>query len=167
MKLFLRGAFALGISVFLASTAFSDTPAPPIAPKNKVPISPVMPAAPAVTAQPSAAYCPPAGGEIVGSSRRFGGRLFGGRLGSGGRASGLSGRFDALSERVDASMQKGEERQERFQEFLRRLAGPPVEGTASTGGGFGHAPKAHTQPGTVVFPQHPFVRSPRDYFMQD
>ena len=24
-----------------------------------------------------------------------------------------------------------------------------------------------TQPGTVVFPQHPFVRSPRDFFMVD
>ncbi len=25
----------------------------------------------------------------------------------------------------------------------------------------------HTQPGTVVFPQHPFARSPRDFFMMD
>ncbi len=29
----------------------------------------------------------------------------------------------------------------------------------------GHAPR--TQPGTVVFPQHPFARSPRDFFMVD
>ena len=28
-----------------------------------------------------------------------------------------------------------------------------------------HGPR--TQPGTVVFPQHPFVRSPRDFFMAD
>lgn len=29
------------------------------------------------------------------------------------------------------------------------------------------APPLRTQPGTVVFPQHPFVRSPRDFFMVD
>ena len=28
-------------------------------------------------------------------------------------------------------------------------------------------PPPRTQPGTVVFPQHPFARSPRDYFMMD
>ena len=28
-------------------------------------------------------------------------------------------------------------------------------------------PHARTQPGTVVFPQHPFARSPRDFFMMD
>jgi hypothetical protein len=28
-------------------------------------------------------------------------------------------------------------------------------------------PAPHSQPGTVVFPQHPFARSPRDYFMMD
>ncbi|MFL5339046.1 MAG: hypothetical protein ACJ8F7_02670 [Gemmataceae bacterium] len=30
-----------------------------------------------------------------------------------------------------------------------------------------HDPHARTQPGTVVFPQHPFARSPRDFFMMD
>ncbi len=163
MKLFLRSAFALGISVAVASTALSDTPPPPKAPTNRVPATVAV--APG-TAQP-AANCQT--GEIVAPSRRFGGRRFGGfggRFGSGGRTSGLSGRFDSLSQRIDAGVQKGEERQERFNEFLRRLAGPPVDATASAGG-HGHAPKATTQPGTVVFPQHPFVRSPRDYFMQD
>lgn len=162
MKLFLRGAFALGISIAIASTALSDTPPPPTAPTNRVP---AMPAGP-VVAQPAAANCV-TGTEVVGPSRKFGGRLFGGgHIGTTGRFSGLSGRFDALSARIDEGVAKSEERQDRFNEFLRRLAGPPVDGTASTGGG-GHAPKANTQPGTVVFPQHPFVRSPRDYFMQD
>jgi hypothetical protein len=31
--------------------------------------------------------------------------------------------------------------------------------------GFGGGPQ--TQPGTLVFPQHPFARSPRDFFMID
>jgi hypothetical protein len=38
-------------------------------------------------------------------------------------------------------------------------------GKAGAGAGDMHGPR--TQPGTVVFPQHPFARSPRDYFMVD
>lgn len=34
-------------------------------------------------------------------------------------------------------------------------------------GGGKHFGGPTTQPGTVVFPQHPFVRSPRDFFMID
>jgi len=37
------------------------------------------------------------------------------------------------------------------------------------GGGAGDPGRGipRTQPGTVVFPQHPFVRGPRDFFMVD
>lgn len=31
----------------------------------------------------------------------------------------------------------------------------------------GHNKGPRTQPGTLVYPQHPFVRSPRDFFMID
>jgi len=34
-------------------------------------------------------------------------------------------------------------------------------------GQFEHGPFPTQQAGTVVFPQHPFARSPRDYFMAD
>jgi hypothetical protein len=34
-------------------------------------------------------------------------------------------------------------------------------------GHFDHSPFPTSQPGTVVFPQHPYARSPRDYFMAD
>ena len=34
-------------------------------------------------------------------------------------------------------------------------------------GQFDHSPFPTQQAGTVVFPQHPFARSPRDYFMAD
>jgi hypothetical protein len=44
-------------------------------------------------------------------------------------------------------------------------------GGLGLGAGAGSADPGHgiarTQPGTVVFPQHPFVRSPRDFFMMD
>jgi hypothetical protein len=34
-------------------------------------------------------------------------------------------------------------------------------------GQYDHSPFPTSQAGTVVFPQHPFARSPRDYFMAD
>jgi hypothetical protein len=34
-------------------------------------------------------------------------------------------------------------------------------------GQFDHSPFPTSQSGTVVFPQHPYARSPRDYFMAD
>ncbi len=44
-------------------------------------------------------------------------------------------------------------------------------GTPYAGHGHGHAPAYNPYPngapGTLVFPQHPFVRSPRDFFMVD
>ena len=46
------------------------------------------------------------------------------------------------------------------------LAGPPVEASAAPPGGHKKG-GPHTQPGTVVFPQHPFARSPRDFFMME
>ena len=38
-------------------------------------------------------------------------------------------------------------------------------GGSGSGSDMGRGPR--TQPGTVVFPQHPFVRGPRDFFMVD
>jgi hypothetical protein len=164
MKLFLRGAFALGIFAALASTALSQPPPP----ATRLPATPVGPAV-----APATAACDPATGTVIssGRGRHFGGRVFGGRVGggfSGSHMSGLSARLDVAGDRIDQAMQKGEERQQRFNEFLKHMAGPPVEAQAQQAGfGGGRAPRNATQPGTVVFPQHPFVRSPRDFFMVD
>lgn len=44
----------------------------------------------------------------------------------------------------------------------------PIKRLFGGKGGFGkHFTGPVTQPGTVVFPQHPFARSPRDFFMID
>ena len=45
----------------------------------------------------------------------------------------------------------------------KNLGGDP--GANNNDQGHGRGPR--TQPGTVVFPQHPFARSPRDFFMMD
>src|SRR5262249_34481566 len=42
-----------------------------------------------------------------------------------------------------------------------------LDGKGGKGAGADRGKPPHTQPGTVVFPQHPFARSPRDYFMVD
>ena len=55
------------------------------------------------------------------------------------------------------------------------MYGAGFGGNGGYGNGFGNGPLGHfdhspfptSQPGTVVFPQHPFARSPRDYFMAD
>jgi hypothetical protein len=170
MKLFLRGTFALGILAALASTALSDAPT---APATK---APTMSPGSATTkpAQPTAATdstgCSTSSVVSSGRGRIFGGRLRGGHVSgvshlSGSHVSGLSGRLDVAGNRIDEFMQKGEERQQRLGELFNHLAGPPIDGQGQPTGP--RTPKPTTQPGTVVFPQSPFVRSPRDYFMQD
>ena len=154
MKLFLRGLFALSAATAFASAAFSDGPAPPVAPKNKGPA--------AATTDASGAPCAVEGQTNI-SGRTIGGHSIGrGRFGNGK----LSSRLDAGSNRIDQAMERGEERQQRFNDFLKRLAGPPVD-VAAASHNTHHEPRPQTQPGTVVFPQHPFARSPRDFFMQD
>lgn len=82
----------------------------------------------------------------------------------------LRGRFgrlaDNLGQRTDRVAEAYIGVNQRISGFFQRLAGPPVE--PSVGGGFGKQKGGpYTQPGTVVFPHHPFVRSPRDFFMME
>ena len=168
MKLFLRGTFALGISAALASAALSDTPTGPAskAPAGTATTKPAQP--PATTTSTGCTT----GTVVSGRGHIFGGRLLGGRTSSighvsGSHVSGLSGRLDAAGNRIDEIMQKGEERQQRFSEFFNHLAGPPIDSNGQPSGGGKREPKPITQPGTVVFPQHPFARSPRDFFMME
>jgi hypothetical protein len=50
-----------------------------------------------------------------------------------------------------------------FKSWTNNAAGQPRAGY----GAAPHNPYPQGTPGTLVFPQHPFVRSPRDYFMTD
>jgi hypothetical protein len=45
--------------------------------------------------------------------------------------------------------------------------GPGFGGGNGLFGQYDHSPFPTSQPGTVVFPQSPYIRSPRDYFMAD
>ena len=51
--------------------------------------------------------------------------------------------------------------------FAHLFDGAGTKGKASAPAADPHHKGPRTQPGTVVFPQHPFVRGPRDYFMVD
>lgn len=85
---------------------------------------------------------------------------------NGGHRFALFGRYTPPpgGDRVDHFMERYEATNKCFNNFLQRLAGPQVNpGPASNC----HQKAPHTQPGTLVFPQHPFLRSPRDYFMED
>jgi len=137
MKFFLRGLMALGLPALLATIASAQNPAP-------------AQAAPAQGQVASSGGCSSCGsyGTESGSKRKYG---FFGRYNpppGGDRVDHLVARKDALGQCK--------------QSFLQRLAGPQVDPQP---GSCGKGP--NTQPGTVVFPQHPFIRSPRDYFMQD
>ncbi len=138
MKFFLRGIMALGLPAILATIASAQNPAP---------------VAPAATAQGPAVVsggCSTCGGES-GSHRRFN----------------RFGRYTAPAggDRVDHFMTRYDEANHRINGFFEKLAGPEVNPAPRSGcngkGGL------QTQPGTLVFPQHPFIRSPRDFFMQD
>jgi len=166
MKLFLRGLLALGIAAALALTANADTPPATLPSTNPAPA--------AKAAAPGTAVAgAPAGGCSTCAADGSAHRLLKGRFSRHGVAvAGGSGRFSGAA---DAAGQKAERLaegylgfQERLGAFFERLAGPPVEPVAG-GNGFGKGGKggSNTQPGTVVFPQHPFVRSPRDYFMTE
>jgi hypothetical protein len=143
MKFFLRGILALGLPALLATVAFADNPTP-------APATPAKPAAPAAgTAVAGNGGCSSCGSES-GSRRRFG--LFAKYTPppGGDRVDHLVARYDATNKCING--------------FFQKLAGPQVNPSATPVCQKG-AP--NTQPGTVVFPQHPFARSPRDFFMQD
>lgn len=144
MKLFLRGVAACGISLILAVVATAQQPgASPEAKANG--------STPVVAPQGNLADCGCDG--TTGSAHR----LLKGRFGRLGQ--GMGQRVDRLAE-CYIGVNQG------ISGLFQRLAGPPVEPTV--GGGFGkHKGGPYTQPGTVVFPHHPFVRSPRDFFMME
>ena len=144
MKLFLRGALAMGVSALFAAAAFSDTPT------AKTPILPQPPATSATAATPTTSSCGCAADGAAGRS---------------GRSRRLGNRGDASTPRIDKIMQSREEGSQKAMELFKRLAGPPVN--PQPAGPYVREPKPTSQPGTVVFPQHPFARSPRDFFMQD
>lgn len=167
MKSFLRASLVAGLFAVATLAHGADTPAPPIAPNNKAAAAPAAIAKPgAPTTITSTNAC-----NDCSANKVLGGRL-GGRFGSRqgfARAGGLSGgvyagridgsRADQLAEGYLAAG-------DRIGAFFSRLAGPPVDVAATPHGGFNKG-GPHTQPGTVVFPQHPFVRSPRDFFMTE
>ncbi len=144
MKRFLRGLLVCGIGLILTGAAHAQQPGAASAANG---------AAPAANAQgnsyPAACGCD----NNTGSAHRvFKGRFS--RLGQG-----LGQRADRLAE-CYIGVNQG------ISSLFQRLAGPQVEPTA--GAGFGkHKGGPYTQPGTVVFPHHPFVRSPRDFFMME
>lgn len=150
MKLFMRGVLAFGVSALIAAAASADTPPPPVANAKIGTATAGAAPAPAPAINGNCGCVEDAG--IDGGRRRLGGRLGGRSARTGG------GRVDGIVERYEGGRAG-------FSAFLQRLAGPPVEGSAAPAGGVGKKGGPHTQPGTVVFPQHPFVRSPRDFFM--
>lgn len=52
-----------------------------------------------------------------------------------------------------------------FRSWTNNAAGLPMGGGAGAAAAFNPYPQG--TPGTLVFPQHQFVRSPRDFFMTD
>jgi hypothetical protein len=144
MKFFLRGILALGLPALLATFAFADNPAP----TNPAPASaPAQAQGAAVASNGGCSSC----GAQGNSRRRFGFFQKYTPPAGGDRIDHLVARYDASNKCVS--------------NFFARLAGPEVNPPATKLCGNKGGP--YTQPGTVVFPQHPFVRSPRDYFMQD
>jgi hypothetical protein len=139
MKFFLRGILALGLPAILATIASAQNPAP--APAQ----------APAAGPAVVSGGCSNCGAENGGGQRRYG----------------LFGRYQppAGGDRVDHFMDRYQAITKCQNNFLQRLAGPqinPAPASACKGKG-----GPNVQPGTLVFPQHPFIRSPRDYFMED
>lgn len=55
--------------------------------------------------------------------------------------------------------------------FGSKIKGAGPFGGVGGGGGYGYAGEGYTNPpvmqGTLVFPHHPYVRSPRDFFMYE
>lgn len=144
MKLFLRGVTACGISLILAVATTAQQPAASPAGNGS---------APTVAADSNGISADCGCDGSTGSAHR----LLRGRFGRLGQ--GMGQRVDRLAE-CYIGVNQG------ISGLFQRLAGPPVEPT--TGGGFGkHKGGPYTQPGTVVFPRHPFVRSPRDFFMME
>jgi len=141
MKLLLRGLLTVGVGLMLSLAA-----------KAKDPDTKANPAAhPATSSTTVSADC--GCGATTGSAHRvLRGRI--GRLG------------DNLGQRTDRVAEAYIGVNQRISGIFQRLAGPPVEPTV--GSGFAkHKGGPYTQPGTVVFPHHPFVRSPRDFFMME
>jgi hypothetical protein len=86
---------------------------------------------------------------------------------SGGCSScGTAGKNHRFGHRVDHVAESYIAFNDRVGAFFTRLAGPQVDPSAAPAGGKQKG-GPHTQPGTVVFPQHPFLRSPRDFFMTE
>ena len=75
------------------------------------------------------------------------------------------GLFSKLGHRADHVAEGYIAANNRIGEIFSKLAGPPVDPVAGPVLGGKQKGGPHTQPGTVVFPQHPFARSPRDFFM--
>jgi hypothetical protein len=142
MKFFLRGLMALGLPALLATIASAQNPNPAPA---------AAPAAPAQGAVATASGGCSSCASDNGSHRRFG--LFGRYTppAGGDRVDHLVARYDATNKCING--------------FFQRLAGPEVNPAPHSGCGGKGGP--NTQPGTLVFPQQPFIRSPRDYFMVD
>lgn len=144
MKLFLRGVAAFGVGLIFTFAATAQQPAASSGANGS---------APAATAQGNSisADC---GCDCGNGSAN---RLLKGRFSRFGQ--GMGQRVDRLAE-CYIGVNQG------ISGLFQRLAGPPVEPVA--GAGFGkHKGGPYTQPGTVVFPHHPFVRSPRDFFMME
>jgi hypothetical protein len=166
MKLMLRGLLALGVAAVVALTASAESGVPQLLPSKTTPPAPTVTPAATVTAGGGCATC----GD--GSAHRvLKGRLF--RRGDGaiayGASGGLAARTEGLGARADRVAEGYIHFNERLGNAFERLAGPPVDGApAGPGSGGGkHKGGPNTQPGTLVFPQHPFVRSPRDFFMME
>jgi len=167
MKRFMRGLLACG-TLAVASTCASAADAKVvIGPTNAPVAAPVGVPVGVPVAGTSGCGCETDGVAVSGSAGRvFGGRL-GGRFGrSRGGISGGGSRLDALGARADGVAEAYLGFNQRIGGFFEKIAGPPVD-VAAAGQGKGGKGGPYTQPGTLVFPQHPFVRSPRDYFMED
>ena len=170
MKLMLRGLLALGVAAVVALTASAESAAPQLLPPTSNPPAPAAgPAAPAAKATANGGGCATCEGS---AHRVLKGRIFrrgDGAIGYGGvSGAGLAARTEGLGARADRLAEGYIHFNERIGNAFERLAGPPVDGSASTGSAGGkHKGGPNTQPGTLVFPQSPFVRSPRDFFMME
>ena len=155
MTLILRGLLALGLPTLFTTFALADAPA---AGKATASASSKTTPATASTAN-GCTTCAPESKGLFGRTRHLkSGRLI--AANEGGRILRPVGE-DRVGQAADRYLAAND----RIGAFFERLAGPPVDPAP---GGLGKKDRGPTtQPGTVVFPQHPFARSPRDFFMQD
>src|SRR5262245_524511 len=165
MNLFVRGLLALGVSAAVALTAAAaENTTPRLLPSKSTPAAPA--AAPATVTAGGCATC------ADGSAHRvLKGRFFK-RGGDGAAGFGANGNLSASASGLGAKAERVAEAyiglNEKLGQCFQKLAGPPVDPGTGGSGGFGkHKGGPYTQPGTVVFPQHPFIRSPRDFFMME